>query len=213
MLTPPTTSCSSFRLPIDLGCSFFLMNRTAGRRPVVSLASALLLVSMRAITSTMPCSPPKLWSNSFDLLSNRLALVLAFGLRRRRPAELQLEARLLGEAPRALVAFRGGGGVRSERDFVEIVIEMAVSQISATLYAESVSCTHDSTRRGHATRLAGVRRYVEGCGVLFRANDSVVSYLDFAWGLADILLPRKYLIHVHVEPSTFFKGWVYRISL
>ena len=57
--TPPTISCRSRRLPMGRRCSFSRMNRAAGGRPVVSLGSELLLASMRAIASIMPCSPSK----------------------------------------------------------------------------------------------------------------------------------------------------------
>ena len=58
-LTLPTISCSARRFPIGRKCSFSFMNSTAGGRPVVSLGSALLRASMRAMASIRPCSPSK----------------------------------------------------------------------------------------------------------------------------------------------------------
>ncbi len=41
-------------------------------------------------------------------------------------------------------------------------------------------------------RLAEVRRYAEGCDVLRRANDGIVSFFDFVWKLVDIWLSNGY---------------------
>lgn len=69
---------------------------------------------------------------------------------------------------------------------------LRISQIAATLYADSEFCTRDSTRTRHAAYLAEARRYAESCGVLSRANDGIVSYFDFVWKLVDIWLPSEY---------------------
>lgn len=61
-LTLPIMPCSTRRFPMGRRCSFSFMNSTAGGSPVVSLGSALLLASMRAIASIRPCSPSKSWS-------------------------------------------------------------------------------------------------------------------------------------------------------
>ena len=60
-LTLPIMPCSTRRFPMGRRCSFSFMDSTAGGSPVVSLGSALLLASMRAMASTMPCSPSKSW--------------------------------------------------------------------------------------------------------------------------------------------------------
>lgn len=59
VVTSPTISCSSLRLPTGLRCSFSRMNSAAGGTPVVPLGSALQRASMRATASLRPSSPTK----------------------------------------------------------------------------------------------------------------------------------------------------------
>lgn len=66
---------------------------------------------------------------------------------------------------------------------------LRVAQIAATLYSVGEFCRLDSTRERHAGRMADVRAYAEGCGVLSRAGDGIVSYFDFIWKMVDIWLP------------------------
>jgi len=47
----------------------------------------------------------------------------------------------------------------------------------------------DTTQERHAKRMGEVRSYAEGCGVLSRANDGIVSFFDFVWKMLDTWLP------------------------
>ncbi len=65
---------------------------------------------------------------------------------------------------------------------------LRVAQIAATLYSVNAFCELDTTRVRHARRMGDVRSYAEGCGVLSRANDGIVSFFDFVWKMVDIWL-------------------------
>ena len=87
------------------------------------------------------------------------------------------------------LAEHGMGKTKSRRAKLR---NLRVAQIAATLYSVREFCTRESTRTRHAARLAEVRRYAEGCGVLRRANDGIVSFFDFVWKLVDIWLSNGY---------------------
>ncbi len=87
------------------------------------------------------------------------------------------------------LAEHGMGKTKSRRAKLR---NLRVAQIAATLYSVREFCTWESTRTRHAARLAEVRRYAEGCGVLRRANDGIVSFFDFIWKLVDIWLSNGY---------------------
>ena len=84
------------------------------------------------------------------------------------------------------LAEHGMGKTKSRRAKLR---NLRVAQIAATLYSVREFCTRESTRTRHAARLAEVRRYAEGCGVLRRANDGIVSFFDFVWKMLDTWLP------------------------
>lgn len=94
--------------------------------------------------------------------------------------------------PRLISASLNERGMKNTKARRSKLANLRISQIAATLYADSEFCTRDSTRARHAARLAEVRLYVESCGVLSRANDGIVSYFDFVWKLVDIWLPSEY---------------------
>ncbi len=87
------------------------------------------------------------------------------------------------------LAEHGMGKTKSRRTKLR---NLRVAQIAATLYSVREFCTREPTRKRHASRLAEVRRYAEGCGALSRANDGIVSFFDFMWRLVDIWLPNGY---------------------
>lgn len=87
------------------------------------------------------------------------------------------------------LAEHGMGKTKSRRAKLR---NLRVAQIAATLYSVREFCTRESTRTRHAARLAEVRRYAEGCGVLRRANDGIVSFFDFVLKLVDIWLSNGY---------------------
>lgn len=68
---------------------------------------------------------------------------------------------------------------------------LRVAQIAATLYSVGNFCELDTTQERHAKRMGEVRSYAEGCGVLSRANDGIVSFFDFVWKMLDTWLPVK----------------------
>lgn len=93
------------------------------------------------------------------------------------------------QASRAVTTSLAEHGMAKTKSRRARLRNLRVAQIAATLYSVREFCSQESTRERHAARLAEVRRYAEGCGVLSRANDGIVSFFDFIWRLVDIWLP------------------------
>lgn len=92
------------------------------------------------------------------------------------------------QASRAVTTSLSEHGMTKTKSRRAKLRNLRVAQIAATLYSVREFCTRESTRERHAARLVEVRRYAEGCGVLSRANDGIVSFFDFVWRLVDIWL-------------------------
>lgn len=94
------------------------------------------------------------------------------------------------QASRAVTTSLAEHGMAKTKSRRAKLRNLRVAQIAATLYSVREFCMRESTRKRHAARLAEVRRYAEGSGVLSRANDGIVSFFDFIWRLVDIWLPN-----------------------
>lgn len=68
---------------------------------------------------------------------------------------------------------------------------LRMAQIAAPLWALDEYCERGSTRKRHAEALIRVKSYAEGCGVLRRADDRIVSFFEFLWRLVDIYTPKR----------------------
>lgn len=79
-------------------------------------------------------------------------------------------------------------GVKNTKGRREKLGNLRISQIAATLCSVDAYCALESTVERHSARFAAVRAYAEGCGVLSRASEDVVSCFDFIWKLVDVWL-------------------------
>ena len=66
---------------------------------------------------------------------------------------------------------------------------LRVSQMAATLYADSMLCPRESTRERHAAALGELRLAWSADEVLFAKNPAVTSFFDFFFKLVDIWMP------------------------
>ena len=66
---------------------------------------------------------------------------------------------------------------------------LRVSQMAATLYADSMLCPRESTRERHAAALGGLRLAWSADEALFAKNPAVTSFFDFFFKLVDIWMP------------------------
>lgn len=86
-------------------------------------------------------------------------------------------------------------GMKNSRTRRAKLKNLRVAQIAAALWALDHFCKLPSTRKRHATKLAAVRRSVEGShfsqAPSAGANMSIVSFFDFLWRLIDIWVPNQ----------------------
>ncbi len=66
---------------------------------------------------------------------------------------------------------------------------LRVSQIAATLYADSLFCTRPQTAERHTCALAELRLDWENVRNLFEKNPAITSFFDFFFKLIDIWMP------------------------
>ena len=82
-------------------------------------------------------------------------------------------------------------GVKNTKSRRAKLSNLRMAQLAATLWSLDEFCARPSTRRRHAARLAEVRKYAEGCGVLDRCGDGTASFFSFLWELVDIWAPES----------------------
>lgn len=93
--------------------------------------------------------------------------------------------------PRTLVDSMLERGVRATKGRKAKMRNPRVAQIAATLYASSVMCEREQTRKRHASSMASVRAAFDAVRPFCLADGSLVSFFDFILELIDIWTPLR----------------------
>lgn len=82
-------------------------------------------------------------------------------------------------------------GLKNSKSRKAKLRNLRIAQIAATLYAASVYCERDSTRRRHVELIECLRKAVDSARPFFPPDGSLGAYFDFIFKMVDIWLPSR----------------------